>query len=282
VIYGLIAAIGWGAADFFGAVSGRRLGSVGTVFVAQALSAVATTVVVLVARPDLSGITSVAGWVVVNGIVSCAAYASHYKALELGPVAVVSPIGAGYALVGLLLAVVFRGERPGALAIVGGAVTVGGVMLASTDLRALRDGVRGNAPGVPWSLAAAVFFGGGAFLLGFLSQEIGWEAGLWSSRCAQLLGFSALVLVRRYPLRRIGANAGTGAALLTGAFDLLGVVSYSIGTAAGFISIILVSSAVFPLLAVALSVAFLRERLVANQYVGVVLVVAGLVMLGAG
>ncbi len=282
MIYGLVAAVGWGLTDFFGAVSGRRLGSVGTVFVAQALSAAVTSVVVLVVRPDLTGIAGVAGWVALNGIVSCTAYACHYKALELGPVAVVSPIGAGYALVGVLLAVAFRGERPGAVAILGAAVTVAGVMLASTDLRALRAGVRGQAPGVPWSLAAAVFFGCGAYLLGFLSQEIGWEAGLWSSRCAQLVGFSALVMARRYPLRRVGANAGTGAALLSGTADLLGVISYSIGATAGLISIVLVSSAVFPLLAVGLSVAFLRERLASNQYVGVVLVVTGLVMLGIG
>jgi drug/metabolite transporter (DMT)-like permease len=282
VIFGLIAAIGWGLADFFGAVSGRRLGSVGTVFVAQALSTAVVSIIVLATRPDLSGLRGVAGWVALNGAVSCIAYASHYKALELGPVAVVSPIGAAYALVGLVLAVVFRGERPSMLAIVGAAVTVGGVMLASTDLRALRVGAGSRAPGVPWAISAAVFFGCGGFLLGFLAQEVGWEAGLWSSRCAQLLGFSALVVARRYPLRRIGANPGSAYALASGASDLLGVVSFSVGAAAGFISIVLVSSAVFPLLAVAMSVALLGERLVPNQYTGVALVVVGLAMLGIG
>ena len=282
MIYGLVAAVGWGLADFFGAVSGRRLGSVGTVFVAQALTTAAMSVIAIAVRPDLSGLPQVAGWVVLNGVVSCVAYASHYKALELGPVAVVSPIGAAYALVGLVLAIIFRGERPGALAIVGAAVTVGGVMLASTDLRALRVGVRGRAPGVPWAIAAALFFGCGGFLLGYLAQEVGWVAGLWASRCAQFLGFSAIVLSRHYPLRRIGANSGTASALASGASDLLGVVSFAAGAAAGFISIVLVSSAVFPLLAVALSVWLLGERLVPNQYTGVALVVIGLVMLGIG
>ena len=48
-----------------------------------------------------------------NGLASAIAYLTHYRALELGPVAVVSPIGSTYAVVGVLLAVVFLGERPG-------------------------------------------------------------------------------------------------------------------------------------------------------------------------
>jgi uncharacterized membrane protein len=59
-------------------------------------------------------------------------------------------------------------------------------------------------------------------------------------------------------------------------------VSYSIGNETEFASILFVSSAVFPLLAVILSVAFLGERPVPNQYVGVALTVLGLVFLGIG
>ena len=50
----------------------------------------------------------------INGVVAMSAYALHYHALELGPVSVVSPIGAGYAVVGVLLAIAVLGERPSA------------------------------------------------------------------------------------------------------------------------------------------------------------------------
>ena len=43
---------------------------------------------------------------------------------------------------------------------------------------------------------------------------------------------------------------------------------------------VLVASAVFPLIAVALSVIYLGERPVANQYVGVALTATGLIVLG--
>ena len=39
MIYGLVAALGWGLTDFFGAVVGRRIGSLATVLVSQVFSA---------------------------------------------------------------------------------------------------------------------------------------------------------------------------------------------------------------------------------------------------
>jgi drug/metabolite transporter (DMT)-like permease len=219
-------------------------------------------------------------FVAMNGLASGGAYLSHYRALQLGPVAVVSPIGATYAVVGVALAVILLGERPGPAAIVGGAITVLGVMLTSTDLAKLRAGTHTRAPGLPWAIVSAVLFGVGGFFLGYFAQEVGWVPGLWASRCAQLAGFTMLSIVRRREFDRVGWNAGVLLALASGAADLLGVVSYSIGASRGLLSVVLIASAVFPLVAVVLSVWLLHERPVANQYVGIALVVAGLLVLG--
>jgi uncharacterized membrane protein len=71
-------------------------------------------------------------------------------------------------------------------------------------------------------------------------------------------------------------------ALAAGAADILGVTTYSAGAEAGFLSIVLAASAIFPLVAVFLSIAFLHERLAANQWLGLLLVIAGLLLLGLG
>jgi uncharacterized membrane protein len=71
-------------------------------------------------------------------------------------------------------------------------------------------------------------------------------------------------------------------ALLAGAADIVGVVSLSVGAERGDNSIVLAASAVFPLIAVALSIVVLHERLVPNQVVGIALVVLGLLLLGVG
>jgi uncharacterized membrane protein len=282
VLFGLSAALGWGLADFFGALAGRRIGALGAVVAGQILSALLITVVLLASGESLAPLSSV-GWILVlNGAASAFAYATHYKALELGPVAVVSPIGAGYAVVGVVLAIVILDERPSTLALVGAAIAVLGVALVSTDLRKLREGIKHHVPGLWWAVAAAIGFGVAGFLLGFLSKHAGWIPGVWGSRMSMLVFYVPMAIVLRRDLRRFRIGAGLWIALLAGAADLLGVVSYAAGAEQGFVSIVLAASAVFPLIAVSLSVAVFHERLVPNQYVGVGLVVGGLLLLGLG
>lgn len=282
MIYGLVAALGWGLADFTGAVTARRIGSLWVVLTAQGASAAAVTVFILATGHDLSPITGALGWVALNAIFSATGYVTHYRALELGPVAVVSPVGATYALVGVVLSTLMLNERPGVLTVVGGIATVGGVMLTSTDLAKLRAGTHGRPPGLPWALCSAVGFGAGAFTLAQLSRDLGWELALWGSRCAQLVAFAVLGLLwRRDRLDgRFAVGAAVLAAVTVGGADLMGVLAFAVGAEKGFVIPVLIASAIFPLIAVLLSVAFLHERPVANQYVGIVLTVAGLVTVG--
>ena len=168
------------------------------------------------------------------------------------------------------------------LALIGAAVAVLGVALVSTDLKKLRQGIENRLPGLPWALAAAIGFGIAGFLLGWISDRAGWIPGLWGSRVAQMVFFLPLVFVFRQELSRVRPGFGLWIALLAGAGDILGVVMFSIGSERGLNSIVLAASAVFPLIAVTLSVIVFDERLVANQIVGVVLVVGGLLLLGLG
>ena len=279
MIWGLLAALGWGSADLGATVAGRRLGAFPTVIVAQVFSALATTVILLTSGAGFEGLRSIAGILVLNGVVTSAAYFMHYKALAMGPMVVVSPIGASYALVGIALAVLITGERPELLAYIGAVVTIAGVMLTSTDLPRLRAGTHGTPPGLPWAIGATVCFGIAAYTLGRAAQLVGWELGLWASRVAQVICFAPFILVRRSEFVGM-AMAGVGLAILTGTADLVGVVTYSIGSERGHLSIVLAASAIFPMIAVAGSIAFLGERPVPNQYVGVAMVAVGLVLLG--
>ena len=147
-------------------------------------------------------------------------------------------------------------------------MTVVGVMLASTDLKKLLAGTHGIPAGLPWAIVSAVMFGIGGFILGWASKEAGAIPALWGSRTAQVICFGALAALRPHELRQVGRNVGTAVAVATGIVDLVGVLALVFGAAAGFLSIVLAASAIFPLIAVALSVAFLHERPVPNQYRG--------------
>ena len=282
MVFGLFAALGWGLADFFGALSGRRIGSLGAVVAGQLLSAVFMTVVLVATGESLEPLRADVWLVVLNGAFAAFAYVTHYKALELGPVAVVSPIGAGYAVVGVALAMIVLGERPSGLALAGAAIAVVGVALVSTDIKKLRHGIEHHVPGLPWAVAAAVGFGVAGFLLGWISDRAGWIVGLWGSRVAQVAFFLPLLVVSRRELSRVRLGVGLGIALLAGAADILGVVTFAAGSERGLNSIVLAASAVFPLIAITLSVIVFKERMVTNQVVGVALVIGGLLLLGLG
>jgi uncharacterized membrane protein len=282
VIYGLAAAVGWGLADFSGAVAGRRIGSVATVIVGQVLSALFMTALLLISGEPVAPIAAIIGWVALNGLFTAIAYMTHYRALELGPVAVVSPIGATYAVVGVALAMIVLGERPDPPELIGAAITVFGVMLVSTDLRKLRAGTHGMPAGLPWAIVSAVGFGVAAFLLGYAAQQVGWISGLWASRMAQVTCYIPIAIIYRKQLSQLRPGVGLWVALAAGAADILGVVTYSAGAEQGYLTLVLAASAIFPMIAVVLSIVYLHERLVPNQYVGIGFVVGGLMLLGFG
>ncbi len=91
-----------------------------------------------------------------------------------------------------------------------------------------------------------------------------------------------LAIVVRAHLPRIRDRRGLTFALIAAIADIVGVIGLSVGSERGFVSITLAASAVFPLVAVVLSFLILHERLVANQYAGIALVIGGLLMLGFG
>jgi uncharacterized membrane protein len=286
VIYGLLAAIGWGTTDFLAAVSGRRLGSLPALAVSQLVGIVLATALFLVNGQGVASLHGLVWFLIANGVIAMVAYSLHYRALELGPVAVVSPVGAGYAVVGFGLAVLLLpDETPGPVAILGGIVTIVGVFLVSANLPALRAGLHERPPGLWWAVGSAVGFGVAGFILGVIAKDSNdWIATLFTTRVVLVLAYIPLLVARRRTFHKVaGATAiAYVAAAAAGAFDLMGVASYSAGATRGFLSVVLAASAVFPAIAVALSVVFLKERLVVNQYVGIAVVIGGLLLLALG
>jgi drug/metabolite transporter (DMT)-like permease len=288
VIYGLAAALGWGLSDLWAAISGRRIGSGRTVVISQIAAAILVSLILLLARPSLDRIPTVAGWLVVNAFLGAAAYATLYRALQLGPIAVVSPVLATYAIVPVLLAVVILGESLDALAAIGAAVTIAGAVLTSTDLRELRAETRTSVPGLPWAIVSTLLFGVATYVMGWSAQEAGFLASLWFGRTA----IAIVVVLAAVVLWARSRTRGTETAGLTtpaiwfaaavGVAELAGTIVYARGAEIGFVSIVTAASATYPLIPVLGGLHLLEERLAPSQYVGIALVVLGLAMLGLG
>jgi drug/metabolite transporter (DMT)-like permease len=283
VFYGLLAALGWGTADLAAALSGRRIGSTRTAAIAQV-----TSFVVLVGAGVALGEAFAPGRtgtliLVANGVLAAAAYVSLYRSLELGPVALVSPIVAAYVAISILLAVVVRGETLGPLLIFGTLLTLGGAMLASTDIRRLRGGDRLFQAGIPWAFASMALFGVATFILGYWSQRIGWFAASTLSRVGNVAGVLLFAfLVRRRTPSAVMDLRNVSLAAVVGLADIGGVVAYAYGAQLGLISVVTAASAAFILIPVVGGLVLFGERPVPNQFVGIAGVFVGLVLLGLG
>jgi len=279
VIFGLAAAVAWGVADVGAAVVGRRMGSLPTVVIGQVVGLVVVAATYAVERPAWTAGTADIALLAANGAIAAVAYMALYRGLELGPIALVSPIVAAYAVPPVVLAIVLLDESLAGIVVAGIAVTVVGVVLTSTDLRGVEPEGASRA-GVPLAVISMLLFGLATFVLGREAQVLGWLPASAIGR-----GFSVavllLIVLGRRPRLRGGAMALGGAALV-GLADIGGVALYSIGAERGLISIVTAASATFVIIPVAAGIAFLGERPAPNQLLGVGLVVVGLLMLGLG
>jgi drug/metabolite transporter (DMT)-like permease len=286
MVFALCAAVAWGAGDFLGAVSTRRAGLLGTMCAGQAVACLALGLLALTpvpaARPGPGDLVTLA----VSGVLGVVSYAGFYRALQLGPVSLVSPVFSAYAVVAVILAVVFGGERLTLLGLAGVALTIGGVVLVSAvgPPDAQQDpqpAGRGRRDGVPYAMVAMVSWGVTIYLLGRTSEDLGWFLPVALSRVVTftiILAVTAAVF-----LRRPAARPRPGTLLLPGIagfLDVLAFIAYTRATTAGSVAVTAAASACFPLIVIAGGVVVFHERLRGRQILGTGMTLAGLLVLG--
>ena len=212
------------------------------------------------------------------GVVSVAAL---YRALALGPIAVVAPVVASYVAVAVLLVVIFLGERLSSAQAIAASVVFVGVVLTSTDGRVLRATLGRSILGVRVGLVATVGFGIWSALFAIATRAYPWAAMILMLRAASFVIVGAFVLVRGIDLRVFRDRRALVMATSVGVLDTVANVLFALGIATGSASLAATGSGAYPIIPAVLGVAALRERLAPNQYLGIAVLVVGLAVLGA-
>lgn len=294
IFLGLAAALGWGGADFLARHSARRIGSYSTfVFIQCVGLAVLTLYLVIVGDRHWSGLSAALAdpsrqaweWAIAAGLLNMAATVSLYRAFAVGKAALVAPIGASYPALTILLALA-AGERPGRLRALGIPIVLVGMSVVSIP----RWGPAGAATkvgggrsargdhGVGWALAAAAGFGVLFWLIGFhVAGVLGGVLPVWLFR---LMGAVALPFLILQPgARPAVSREGTWWPLVgAGLLDTTAFVSNNIGLTTEQVSVVTVLSSLFGAVTLLLAWIFLRERLSARQWLGVGLILVGVVL----
>ena len=276
IAFGLIAATGLGVSDVIAALLVRRYGVQRTVLSIQIIAVVVFSFYLPV-ESGLGSITTTQ-WLqlIVLSVMLFGFYVGLYKALQLGPVAIISPILAAHTAIVVTLAVVFLDENLGIWQFVGVAATIGGVILASVDLRAMGGKQNLVSLGVMLSIGISIGAGVWQFGIGALSQEMGWFLPMYLSKVFMLLMIAPVAVARRaWPwqgmTRFVGVAVVTVALLETGSN-----FAFARGAEIGMVSIVGAAATAYPVVPMLGGVFLFKESLAPNQILGVAILVAGL------
>jgi len=281
--FALATSLLWGLADFGGGLLTRRMSALTVVVVSQSIAAVILGAIVV-----LTGGWSEAGprlwFAFAAGLAGPVALLSFYKALALGPMGVVSPLGSLGVAVPISVGL-FLGERPGLIQFAGIAVAVVGVVLAGgPQLR----GAPVQRQAILLTLLAAFGFGTVFALIAEASTTLtGLFLALFVQRVTNVaVGGAALyVSVRRggaalppggFPWQSLPALAFVGLA------DVAANGTYSIAAQHGPVTVAAVLASLYPVVTALAARGFLSERLRAVQAAGAGLALVGTLMLATG
>lgn len=302
IILAIVVALCWGIADTLATIATRRQGT----FVTTVISLITSVAVLFLfgsltfTRLSLSPtiVVQSAGLGFLTGITAAVGYYSLYKGLELGPLAIVSPLTAADGAVGAVLAVIFLHEELSLWQSTLLVLIFLGIIGASTNIMEVRGMVRSSGlaglvrGGTRWGLLAMVTFGIMLFGIGLAAGMWGWYIPILWTRTFATLTLFIFAAFRRYRLRHSSREVtapaekpmplrsfGVGLAVGVGLLETAGLLLYSLDTqlaSTGIASAISSSWGIIPLLA---GLTLFHERPAPYQTAGVLLVLLGLFLL---
>jgi drug/metabolite transporter (DMT)-like permease len=230
---------------------------------------------------------------------------SLYYSFQIGVMSIVGPVSSAYPALTVALAVA-SGERITALRGAGLAVTLVGVILAATTFTpAAATPVNANperespgnetgvketgakeaaketahlSRGVGWALLAALGFGVLFWFLGFyVVPAVGPTISVWVIR---LTCFSVLAVAAVPTRQSLKLPSGSVWWLLAavGFLDTAAFVANNAGLHTGQVSVVSVLASLYGAVTVLLAWIFLREKLERSQWLGIILIFVGIVL----
>ena len=286
IILGLAAALLWGSADFFACGACRRIGSFRTLLYMQFVGFVGVGAYLLVSGelPQLLAQTSAEdwAWAVFFALLNMISSLALYRAFEITTaVSIVSPIAASYGAITVVLAFL-SGETVTAVRGAGILLALFGGVLAATNFEAVvsrRDYSAGRfGGGIGLAMFSAVGYGVAFWLLGVrVTPALGGVAPVVVARLTTIICLTAIALLRGLSLR-VADRTAWPIIIAVGVLDTTAFVANAIGLTTDQISVVTVLASLFTAVTVVLSWIFFKERLARSQLAGIVLILAGIVL----
>jgi drug/metabolite transporter (DMT)-like permease len=285
VILGFATSLVYGFADFFGAIASKRISPVVVTF-ASGLSGL---VFLLTLTPIFGAEFSPDAlfWGIASGVASAVAMTCLYASLAIGPISIISPLGAVVSAIVPMAVGFIQGDRFSAW---GGLALV--MILVAVVLVGFMPGEAVRLPSAK-SLVLGVAAGAGIGVVLITLDQAPSDSGLAAvillrSVSAGLLGLFLTFSILRKKFKPADAPSAPkasvpakfwGAVLIAGIFDSSANVFFTLAARMGSLSVVSVLTALYPLGTIILARIFLKEKIALTQTIGILLALGGSALL---
>lgn len=288
---GLVAAcvtcLAWGVADYVAALLTRRIGEALTLLAIQSTSVPLLAVAWWVIQPPLPT-GAVLGWITLASVAFTIGYAAFFYGLRVGTISLVSPISSAGALIPVAAGIWLVGETASGLRLGGIALTLVGLAIMLTDVRAVHSlDANVRRLGIWAGLVTMLAWGSGTALLLPAIGRLGGFAPIAILRVEVWLIIAAWCAVMvRVPSRTSASIAPPGAPLWilvipAALLDLIAFFSYGYALQTAPAAVAAPVASAYPLVTILIARKRLGERLNAREWSGVAVTLAGVALLGS-
>jgi len=276
ILFGLGAALGWGAGDFTGGLASRKTGAYRTVFYGEVFGILVLFLVIMFfgeSIPDRGTwmFSMLAGALGTMGLILL------YHSMTLGLMSIAAPVSALLAAVLPVVVGIFREGLPEWMTFIGFGFALFAVWMISQGEGGITD-VLSHLSDLKLPLLAGIGFG--SYFV-FMHEATNTGATIWpmvASRSGGLMLITTYMLITRTSWK-VGDSSAWPVITLNGILDISGNVFFILAGQLGRLDVAAVLSSLFPGSTVMLARIFLKERLTRNQWIGIVAALIAIVLM---
>lgn len=286
VIIGLVVMLFWGVGAFLQSILTRKLGAFKSQFVANLFVIIILVIALLFYRNLLviSFINLIL--LIISSFLLVFGLLSFYLGIEIGEVSVLSPISSSNTVITLILAFIFLKEEITSLKIISILLIMIGIFLISTDIRKIKH--LKHVKGIGYAFISFLFQGIAFFILSVVNQDItilGINSSaphfitvfFYSVTINALFFIGAALFKKEIPKLEDLKDNGIKIIFIINFFLFsFAWIIMNYGLSLGNVTLLLPVSSLSPAIMVILAMIFLKEKLVLNQKVGLLIVLFGL------
>ena len=273
ILYGIASALSWGAGDFAGGLSSRKVGAYRAVFYADFFGLLVLIAAYFIYPETLPAARVI--WVsAIGGMLGTVGLLILYYSLTKGQMSIAAPVSALFAAVLPVIVGSITEGLPGQFQLIGFVLALAAVWLISQG-----DGSFHISRLSDLRLPVLAGLGFGCYFIFLHSATQDTTAILWPmiiSRVAGTLLVLAFVLARREPLSV--PRGAWDVVLINATLDLAGNFFYLLASRAGRLDIAAVLSSLYPGATVILAWLLLKERITRWQMAGILLALGAITL----